>query len=227
MQLQPRWIPFIGVAFLFACMPTSASSSPVTFDFEHTPNGGTPVDDQVLANPYSYSGGSVRFFFDVNGDNKYEPGTDANPVFEHVGPDDVDGFTSNVLGTEDTARQGFGDELGKFFLRTPAGNGGSLPGPFIAEYTTINPIDALSGEIWDIDGNPREGSEQWRFDVLDRNGVVLASQLSPEGTTEGVNSLDSLPWTFHFNGLSSKGFVEDLRLTFIGTKTSGIAVGLQ
>src|SRR5712691_3509382 len=60
--------------------------------FESTPTGAAPVDDSILSTPYNITGGSVRFFFDTNGNNKYDAGTDVNPLFEQAGNDGANGF---------------------------------------------------------------------------------------------------------------------------------------
>lgn len=186
--------------------------------FETTPNGASPIDNAALTTAYNVPGGTVRFFFDVNGNNTYDPATDQSPEFEQVGDSDpANGFQSNTgPAVHDTARPGYETQLGSFFLRQPNGVG-NVPGPFIAQYATTAVITELSGEIWDIDGAAAAGTEEWRVEVLDHAGNVLASQLSPLGTTAGQNSLDSLPWTFQFTSLPAG--VEELRLTFTGTKT--------
>lgn len=205
---------------VLAFCAASVQASVITF--ETTPVGGTPVDDSDLTAPYSFAGGTVRFFFDVNGNNKYDAGIDAFPAFEQTGREAVNGFVSTFTGTPDTARPGFQSQLGTFFLRTPSGNTGAVTAPFIAAYDTTAPIRALSGEIWDIDGQGATASEQWRVDVLNGSGSVLATQLSPLGLTETAESLDSLPWTFQFDGLPDG--VDSVRLTFVGTRPSvGVA----
>jgi len=197
----------------------SARAGQITF--ETTPSGVQPVDDAPLTDPYTYSGGSVRFFFDANGNNRYDPGVDAFADFEHIGDDGTNGFDSNTTGIPDTARPGYEAQLGTWFLRAPTG---ALPGPFIAAYTSATPIRALSGEIWDIDA--RNGNtEQWRVDVLSGTGTVLASTLSPLGTDNGPSSLDSLPWTFAFDGLPDG--VAGMRLTFVGSKTGDVGLAFN
>jgi hypothetical protein len=190
-----------------------------TITFETTPSGGTPVDDALLTDPYTYSGGSVRFFFDANANNRYDAGVDVFPNFEHIGDDGTNGFDSNTVGVPDTARSGYAAQLGAWFVRPPATG---LPGPFIAAYSSATPIRSLSGEIWDIDARNGGNTEQWRVDVLSGTGTELASTLSPLGDDNGPSSLDSLPWTFAFTGLPDG--VADVRLTFVGSKPG--AVGL-
>jgi hypothetical protein len=68
-------------------------------------------------------------------------------------------------------------------------------------------------------------TEQWRVDVLSTTGAVLASQLSPLGASNDLTSLDGLPWTFQFTNLPDG--VADIRLTFVGTKTTGIGLAFN
>ena len=120
-------------------------------DFESTPGGATPIDDASLATPYPIGGpDSVRFFFDRNLNNTFDPGTDDLPVFEAAGDDLFDGFVNNGLLQGDIPAAGFAAQLGDFFLRPL--QAGSVPSPFIIDYNTTLAISALSGEIWDIDG---------------------------------------------------------------------------
>ena len=85
------------VLVLFWLTATRAAAG--TISFETTPSGSTPVDDATLSDPYVYSGGSVRFFFDTNANGRYDAGIDALPAFEHIGDDGTNGFESNTLGT--------------------------------------------------------------------------------------------------------------------------------
>jgi PEP-CTERM motif len=188
-------------------------------DFELTPSGAAPVDDGTLFTPYDIAGpGTVRFFFDTNGNNSFDPGTDGLPVFEAAGPDVLDGFVNSTLGLNDTAMPGYAAQLGGFFLRPV--QPGSVPAPFIIDYDTPLVISALSGEIWDIDGG--SGTEKWQVDVLDAANNVLVTQFSPLGVGP---ALDGLPWTFAFSGLPAG--VDKVRLTFIGTKTSGVGLAFN
>ena len=189
-------------------------------DFESTPGGATPIDDASLATPYPIGGpDSVRFFFDRNLNNTFDPGTDDLPVFEAAGDDLFDGFVNNGLLQGDIPAAGFAAQLGDFFLRPL--QAGSVPSPFIIDYNTTLAISALSGEIWDIDGGVG-ATEQWQVDILDGANNVIATQNSPVG----IDSLfDSVPWTFVVSGLPTG--VDKVRLTFIGTKTSGVGLAFN
>ena len=213
------------VAVALCTIVLAAPAAAGLLDFETTPSGATPVDDALLTDPYSIPGGTVRFFFDLNGNNAFDAGVDNFPRFERVGDDGANGFDSATTGVADTARPGFATQLGSFFLRKLTDNTGPIGGPFIALYDTTERITALSGEIWDIDGQADKGTEQWQVDVLNHSNQVLASQLSPIGTDDSASSLDSLPWIFSFDHLPEG--VAALRMTFIGSKTSEIGLAFN
>jgi hypothetical protein len=210
---------YVGsILVIVVCMTSSAEANVI--DFETTPSGATPVDDAPLVTPYNIAGGgTVDFFFDTNGNNVFDSGVDARGLFEAYGQDGTDGFANSTTGIADTANGGLAGQLGNFFLRQPVA--GTVPGPFIVAYATSQTITALSGEIWDIDGS-QGGTEQWRVDVLDASNNVLTSQLSPLGNSL---ALDGLPWTFSFSGLPAG--VNKVRLTFVGTKTSGLGLAFN
>jgi hypothetical protein len=221
--------PAATAAFCALILATSgAATAADMIDFETRPDGNTPIDDAPLLAPYDIAGGgSVRFFFDANGNNTFDAGVDVLPRFEAAGEDGTDGFlsTSTPSQTFDRARPGYGPQLGRWFLRQPDGIG-VLPGPFLIEYDTTQVIREFSGEIWDIDGNPLAGvTEQWRVDVLNASGSVLDTLLSPLGVAGGPNSLDSLPWNFGFKDLPDG--VKAIRLTFVGTKADGIGLAFN
>jgi len=216
-------------AAALAFLPSApAARAADLIDFETRPNGEAPADDARLAAPYALSGGgTVSFFFDVNENGRFDLGVDALPRFEQVGEDGTDGFASTQTPSQsaDRARPGFGPQLGRWFLRQPDGIG-VLPGPFLILYDTDQAIREFSGEIWDIDGTPREGvTERWRVDVLDSAGSILATRRSPLGVDASPDSLDSLPWEFGFRGLPDG--VRAIRLTFVGTKTDGIGLAFN
>lgn len=212
-----------SIILSLALLPDVSYASLLTF--ETTPSGATPTDNVELTTPYLIPEGSVRFYFDLNGNDAFDPAIDELPLFEKAGTDGSDGFTSKYTGFNDTARPGYTAQLGNYFLRKQTDHFGSVAGPFIAEYTTTSVITELSGEIWDIDAVPGGGTEQWRVDVLDHAHQVLATQLSPLGDDNSVASLDSLPWMFSFSNLPLG--VQKVRLTFVGTKTTGIGLAFN
>ncbi len=207
---------------LVGCCARGDAADVITFEI--APDGTTPIDDGLLSAPYSLTGGSVRFFYDKNGNNVYDS-NDVFPAFEAAGRDSINAFATNWNNSSDTPRTGFATQLGNYFLRT-AGSGNPStphpppPGPFIAQCVTSGTISGFSGELWDIDGGSNGGTEQWRVDALDGFGNVLASQLSPLGVDDSSTSLDGLPWTFSFSSLPSSA--KSIRMDFIGSKTNGV-----
>lgn len=210
--------------FLLAAVAPIACPSIVwsqMITFEQTPAATVPIDNSFLTTPYTISGGTVSFFFDVNGNNVFDSGIDQAPVFEATGQDGTDAFLTGLYSTADTPYPAVASQLGNFFLRQL--QPGPPPPPLIVDYNTSTTISALSGEIWDIDGSVA-GTEQWQVDVLDSSNNLLASQISPLGTGNIV-PLDGQPWTFWFSGLPSG--VDKVRLTFIGTKTDGAGLAFN
>ena len=215
------------VLAVFCCIGARAAD---VITFETAPDRTTPIDDALLNSPYSIAGGTIRFFFDVNGDNRYNPAVDALPAFEVAGCDEHNAFATAWDNSSDTPRPGYVAQLGSYFLRVAGAQASSslppqLPGPFIAQCRTTQIITGLSGEIWDIDGGSNGGTEQWRVEVLDNLGSVLSTEVSPLGVDDSNSSLDGLPWTFSFSGLPSTA--QSLRLTFIGSKSNGSAVAFN
>lgn len=190
-------------------------------DFETTPAGATPVDNAFLTTPYNLSGGgNVAFYFDVNGNNSFDAGIDELPVFEIAGDADPQpGFANGLTGIADTANGGLSGQLGNFFLRQR--QPGAPPPPLIVDYNTAAPINALHGEIWDIDGGPGN-TEQWLVKILDASGSVLTAQFSPLGISP---AMDGLPWDFMFSGLPAG--VDKVRITFTGSKTFGLGLAFN
>lgn len=211
--------PLCSAMLVFCCC--CATSAAAVINFETTPAGALPTDNLVLSTPYSITGGgTVQFYFDDNGNNSYDPGIDDDPIFERVGQEGSDAYTSSISGSADTAAPGFAPQLGFFFLRHPLPF--SLPPSFVIDYNTSQTITGLSGEIWDIDGSSLSNTEQWLVEVLDGSSNVLATQLSPLGSS---TAMDSLPWTFAFSGLPTG--VDKVRLTFVGSKTTGIGLAFN
>ncbi len=210
----------VGLGGSALCL--SARADVITF--EVTPAGTAPTDNAALSEPYAITGGgSVRFFFDNNSNNAFDTGIDSLPAFEAEGDaDPEDGFVNDALNRYDVPSAGLESQLGDFFLRQATGLGG-VTAPLIADYETAQFITGLSGEIWDIDGAP-SATEQWRIDALNTADQVLATQLSPLGIGP-QNPYNAKPWTFAFLNLPS-GF-DKVRITFIGTKTTGVGLAFN
>jgi hypothetical protein len=84
-------------------------------------------------------------------------------------------------------------------------------------------VSAASGQIWDIDGNTSQGTEQWDVQAYDSANNLVASILSPLGSTNGAGSLDGLPWTFNLAG----GEFSRIDFVFTGTKERGVGLGFD
>lgn len=211
----------IFVAAAIAILLLTSSGPAAVIDFETDPTGLPSVDDTLLSGPYVLAGGgTVRLFFDFNGNNSYDAGTDLDGVFEQIGNNGTNAFTNSTLGgISDAATPPSAPQLGNFFLRHQSP--GIVPEPLIIDYNTSQTISALSGEIWDIDG-ASQATEQWLVEVLDGADNPVASVLSPLGNSF---ALDGLPWTFTFSGLPTG--VDKLRITFQGSKTSGIGLAFN
>lgn len=203
---------------LVVVWPLIARGTVITFETD--PAGATPTDDAFLSTAYNITdGGTAMLFFDNNANHAFDPLTDTRAVFEAYGPDANDAFSNNLLTAGDTANGGLSGQLGNFFLRQF--QPGSPPPPFVIDYNTSQTITAFSGEIWDIDGAPGN-TERWKVEVLDASNAVLTSQDSPLGDTA---ALDGLPWTFTFSGLPAG--VDKIRITFTGSKTSGLGMAFN
>lgn len=231
MHLDCSWLryarTFPAGVILFFCFV--AASPGQLINFETTPSGAIPADDQVLTLgvPYTFPGPlQVTFGFDTD----VTPGVDTPAVIEHIGLDAGDPATGGFGGTAggDTADPGFESQLGDYFLRGPSS--GLDFGKFVIQYTTPLTITAASGEIWDIDGTGTElnpgFTEQYRVRAFDSSNNVLDTIDSPVGTLlSSTAPLDGQPWTFNFSGLS--GSIDHIEITFMGTKTTGIGLAFN
>jgi hypothetical protein len=226
-------VRFFALVLPVLALTVASAQANSLITFETRPNGNTPTDNASLLAPYAIDGGSVRFFFDVAQsnvyNNTYDDGIDERPVFEERGDADGDpsGFRSTKnVGSDRPSAPG----LGSWFIRQPGDFGTTpFPGNFIVDYDTTQTINALSGEIWDIDAGPGGATEQWLVEVLDRDNNVVTSQLSPLGIDQtDPDSLDSLPWTFGFTNLTARSsLVDKVRISFVGSKTAGIGLAFN
>ncbi len=212
---------FIFAIALTAVLLLPSMGAAALIDFETDPAAAIPVDNAPLSAPYNIAGGgTVQFFFDTNSNNSYDAGVDLDPLFEAAGPDTDEGFVNTGLGgVADVASGGLASQLGNFFLRYPVP--GAIPEPFIIDYNTAQTITALSGEIWDIDGQS-QATELWLVEVLDASNNLLASQFSPLGDSL---ALDGLPWVLSFSGLPAG--VDKIRITWSGTKLAGVGLAFN
>lgn len=205
--------PRFALAAALALASCTSVVHAAVIDFESVP-GGSPSDQLAITNQYEPLFG-VTFSLSDGG----------SPYLEAVGHVDAgDGFVNNALNVYDAAAPGFEPQLQGYFLRLGTSGLAAVPVPrLLINYTT--PVAAASAQIWDIDGDPA-ATEQWRVDAFNSSGVLLASALSPLGTSYGVSSLDGKPWTWSFD----RGGVADIAsisLTFTGSKTSGIGLAFD
>lgn len=191
--------------FVFA-----SSASAQVIDFEMTHDGMLPTDGADLDRSAKFlvDGVGVSFGFDTNGDGV----TDQNAKYERRGNNGANGFvSSNGTGSHDTEHPGSSHSLGEFFLRQRSAIG-PVPGVFVISYDA--PVEALGGEIWDIDGRDNGNFEQWRVRALDVAGVVLGTRTSPMGLNfDQPGSLDSRAWEFTFQDI---GEIRRVEIEYIG-----------
>ena len=185
-----------------------------TVDFETIPwpADGASIDGQYLAGHY------LSFALDTNGDGVADPG--AFPLLEQVGADDGWAFVNDVDSSSEKAWPGYEAQLGAWTLALPT----HLPGTaLLVSYDVA--MGVVAGDIWDIDGNAKQGTEQWRVDALAFDGSVLASILSPLGETLDADGLNAKPWHYEFD--REVADIWALRFDFVGSKTWGIGVAFD
>src|SRR5690606_28868418 len=109
-----------------------------------------------------------------------------------------------------------------FFLRQAAGIG-AWAGTMIIEYDAN--VDALSGEIWDLDSDDVGRTERWRISAYDETGELLRFVDSPVSIPQSnPASLDSLAWEF---SIVDPGRIRRVEIDFIGTKTTNIGLAFN
>ncbi|WP_292275419.1 PEP-CTERM sorting domain-containing protein [Marinobacter sp.] len=195
-----------GLAAAIALL-ISAPATASFIDFEDAASLGF-ADNDVVTNEYQGTKG-VTF---VGGFMEASGGSDGDPQ----------GFVTDQQSQDDLDLSGATPGLGNWFLRTGGEitERGGLSIFLSIHYDST--VTGASGEIWDIDGNNSQGSEQWRVVALN-NGTEVASVLSPEGTTNGAGSLDGLPWFFNLNGAA----FDQIDFEFMGSKESGVGLGFD
>jgi hypothetical protein len=186
-------------------------------DFE----GGT--DDQQIF-PDTFADTNVRFVA-LN---------DHTLFFEGRGEDGVDGYLYDQGGRNDVEAPGAGSSLGNYFMRAEndVHDRTIAPGKVFSMEYDRGVLTPISGEIWDIDGERTQGTEQWVVSLYGSGGQ-LAEVTSPLGTDHVGGSLDGLPWSFQFDG-SDAGFgsysLTDVRrvdFAFVGDKSFGNGFGFD
>ena len=206
----------IVIATSVCVLPNHSVNAASLINFEPVdgkfPDGSIAVDNMPITDQFSSLG--VTFGIDRNLDGLPDAGL--FPRLEAVGSSDVlPAFHSATGGEYDIAAPGFENRLGSFFLRGVGSltNGESL----LISYTS--PTNAASAEIWDIDGHPTVGFEQWEVQALGADLSVIDSIVSPTGTTF---ALDSSPWLWSFEHLQKD--IHAIRLVYTGeTRRVGLA----
>ncbi len=197
------------LSFAAAGALLSASAGAQVINFERTQSGSIPTDDANLTinTPYIVSGPVVPVEVRIGVDKNLDGVRDTALKFERFGSDGNDAFTNFLLGMNDTADPGFGDQLGIWMVRSA---GSIAEYPVLIDYSA--PVTGVSGEIWDIEGRgDSDEFEQWLVEALDSSGNVLASALSPAGVDD-LLPLDGEPWIF---SLEAESIIR-VRITFVG-----------
>jgi len=214
MSLATRAFSRILASLLLAASTPFGVAWAGMIDFESMPGGscadGLPIDAQYFATA------GMRFAVDLDGDGH----ADAQPTLEQAGVDSGWAFVNDFDHQDDEALPAYTAQLGTWMLRSGIAHAGQS-----LLITYGGGVHDAAGEIWDIDGNPEQGTEQWRIDALAFDGTVLASVLSPLGTTIDTGSLNGKPWSFDFDRATDDVF--GLRITFLGTKTFGLGAAFD
>jgi hypothetical protein len=226
MSKSTRFLQSVG----FLALAGAWTAAPAAMlDFE---SSGLTDNQNVSApnNPFAaygiqFTGNNALFAEDAGGANLTADG-------------DPEGFVTDRLsspgnGVWDTKVAGETSDLGGFFLRGPgiteiyqAPGNPSWPvttQPLFEIKYLASPTGQISGEIWDIDG-VNNTSEQWIVRAYDANDVLLATQTSPEYSTNGAGTLDGAAWLFTF---AANPNIDRLAFFFDGTKTAGIGVAFD
>lgn len=188
-----------------------APASAAVIDFE----GG--ADDQAIT-ASTFSAQNVRF----------EAAEGVDLAFEKVGDDETDGFLYDADRAYDRAAENPG-RLGDTFMRTGQQvSSRDLNGPVFSVAYDRAPTLPIGGEIWDIDGNSAQGTEQWAVQAYSSEDALIAEQISPEGTKLGAGTLDGRAWSFLFDGEGyDLGDIARIDFSFIGTKDRGIGLAFN
>jgi hypothetical protein len=169
------------------------------------------MSDQYLATL------GVRFGIDVDGDRISDPGL--SPHLEQLGGASWS-FINDVDSSFDRPAPGYESQLGDWFLAALLDGAGEA---LLVSYSVA--VAVAGGQIWDIDGNALQGTEQWRIEALDASLAVLDTILSPLGSDLGPTSLNGRPWQFVFDRPLQD--ITALRVEFVGSKTWGIGLGFE
>ncbi len=219
-----------GIAFLPATASADVTGSLGFEDPESALAGVSPVDGLAITDQYAATTG-LSFGIDADMNGIRDAGV--MPMLSQVGTQSSadysvinDAYWSQGNGDFDTARPGFEDQLGGWFLRTKT-TVEPEPGPLLVSYNV--PVYMASGEIWDIDGLPDDssiyfGTERFLVEALDEHGATIDSILSPLGDSDDpATSLDSAPWTWTFDHQTDD--IHGVRISFVGERELGAGYG--
>lgn len=191
-------------------------------DFESIPSGSL-VDDMLIGDQYEAAYG-MRFRLDLDADGLPDDPA-VLPLLEQTGgPREDFGFITSSSGTDlvDQAAAGYESRLGGYFLRAP-----SL-WPFNLVVLFSQPVEEVSADIWDLDGESVSYTEQWRIDAMgpayltgDANAIV-DTLLTPE-----IADLEFDGKPYGFTLRRPERDIVALRLTFVGGKTYDVGVGFD
>ncbi len=224
----------LALAAGIALCPTTAMADVTgSLGFEDAQSaaaGFVPVDGLGITDQYA---GTTGMTFGIDADMNGVRDAGIMPALTQVGTqsnvdytDIQDAYWSQTNKGFDSARPGFEDQLGGWFLRTKT-TVEPEPGPLLITYAV--PVYMASGEIWDIDGLPDDtsiyfGTEQFLVSALDARGDVIDSILSPLGDqNDPALSLDSAPWTWTFDHQDDD--IYGVRIEFVGERELGAGYG--
>lgn len=200
-----------GVA-LAAALLVSTQAAATLINFEDAPSHGLHDNDattsQYLGNGVTFSGGYLERAGGSDGGDQ--------------------GFVNDLtMRDDDIGIHTFASHekpLGNWFLRSHgsiSSRGGH--GKLFLSVFYATPVNGASGQIWDIDGNSRQGSEQWKV-VAYSGGQEVTFDQSDAYDTAGPESLNARPWTFN---LVNGGGFDRIDFIFTGTKTWGVGLAFD
>jgi hypothetical protein len=196
-----------------ALAATPADALPIDLDSLPWAEDGAPIGEQLRESH------GVWFGIDWDGDGQPEPY--ARPHLQQVGSAENWAFVNDDLAEGvNHAAPGYESRLGTWMIALPS----HRPGPSLMILFDTG-MGYATGDIWDLDGNPLQGTEQWCVDALGADGSVLASIFSPIGETLDESSWNARPWHFAFERETPD--IRALRIWFLGTKTWGIGAAFD
>lgn len=216
----------VFAALCAVAIGTSASAALLGFEPDgmgNLPDGTAAADDLAITDQFAPEFG-VRFGIDNDLDGFADAGTFA--VLEDTHDDSPNGFLDDPTGTGDLERPGLEGALGDYFLRTPNNLESDALVNLIVTFDS-DLVNRVVGEIWDIDGNSSQGTEQWRVIAYAADRSVLGTIDSPIGTTtSNSNPLQAGPWAWGFD-FGDDATVAAVGFQFVGTKQTGIGLAFD